>query len=99
MRRLFWLAFGLAAGTVAGVAATRWTRKQADRVAPATLAREAKGGVLEFTKLLSESIEEGKRAMSATEEQTRADLEGSKRQASSDRRTQGRTAPSRTPAD
>ncbi|MEX2101542.1 MAG: hypothetical protein WEA54_03295, partial [Actinomycetota bacterium] len=68
MRRIFWLAFGLGAGAVAGVAATRWTRKQANRVAPASIAREAKGGLLEFSKLVSESLEEGKRAMAAAED-------------------------------
>jgi hypothetical protein len=75
VRRLFWLAFGLGAGAVAGVAATRWTRKQADRVAPATLAREAKGGLVEFAKLVSASVEEGKRAMADAEAETRERLD------------------------
>ena len=93
MRRLFWLAFGLGAGAVAGVTATRWTRKQADRVAPATLAREAKGGLLEFTKLLGESIEEGKRAMADTEARTRDDLQTARKDSAPDERS------SRMPAD
>ena len=75
MRRLFWLAFGLGAGAVAGVAATRWTRKQADRVAPSAIAREAKGGLVEFAKLVSASMKEGKRAMAEAEEDTRVRLE------------------------
>jgi hypothetical protein len=101
VRRLFWLAFGLGAGAVAGVAATRWTRRQADRVAPAALAREAKGGLLEFTKLLSESLEEGKRAMAATEAQTRAELEASSEGSGSNGTAKRRTVPppSRLPAD
>jgi hypothetical protein len=63
VRRLFWLAFGLGAGATGAVMASRWTRKQAARAKPQTLVREAKGGLLEFSKLVSESIEEGKRAM------------------------------------
>ena len=38
-------------------------RKQAQRVAPATIAREAKGGLMDLSKLVSESIQEGKQAM------------------------------------
>ena len=63
MRRLFWLAFGLGAGATGAVLFSRWTKKQAARAKPQTIAREAKGGLLELSKLVSESIEEGKRAM------------------------------------
>ena len=63
MRRLFWLAFGLGAGATGALLASRWTRKQAARAKPQTIVREAKGGLLELSKLVSESIEEGKRAM------------------------------------
>jgi hypothetical protein len=63
VRRLFWLAFGLGAGATGAVLASRWTKKQAARAKPQTIAREAKGGLLELSKLVSESIEEGKRAM------------------------------------
>ena len=53
--------------------ASRWTKKQAQRVAPATLAREAKGGLMDFSKLVSESIQEGKQAMAEREAQLRDD--------------------------
>ncbi len=72
MRRIFWLAFGLGAGATGAVIASRWTRKQAKRVAPATLAREARGGLLELSKLVSESLEEGKRAMAEKERELRS---------------------------
>ena len=71
MRRLFWLAFGLGAGATGAVLASRWTRKQADRVKPQAIAREAKGGILDLSKLVAESIEEGKRAMDARERELR----------------------------
>ena len=62
MRRLFWLAFGLGAGATGAVLASRWTRRQAQRVQPRAIAREAKGGLLDLSKLVAGSIEEGKRA-------------------------------------
>jgi hypothetical protein len=75
MRRGFWVALGLGAGATGAIIASRWARKQANRVKPATLAREAKGGLLDLSKLVAESIEEGKRAMDERERQLRADLE------------------------
>ena len=74
MRRLFWVALGLGAGATGAVLTSRWTKKQAARVAPATLAREAKGGLLDLGKLVSESIAEGRQAMEDRERELRADL-------------------------
>jgi hypothetical protein len=76
MRRSFWVALGLGAGATGAVVASRWARRQARRVAPTTIAREAKGGLLDLGKLVSESISEGRRAMSDREEELRADLLG-----------------------
>lgn len=73
MKRGFWVALGLGAGATGAVLASRWARRQARRVAPATIAREAKGGVLDFSKLVSESIQEGKRAMEEREAELRRD--------------------------
>ena len=67
MKRLFWVALGLGAGVTGAIMTTRWARKQARKVAPANLAREAKGGLLELGKLVSESVAEGKRAMEEKE--------------------------------
>jgi hypothetical protein len=71
VKRGFWVALGLGAGATGAVLASRWTKKQAKRVAPTTLAREAKGGLMEFSKLVSESIQEGKQAMAEREAQLR----------------------------
>ena len=71
MRRGFWVALGLGAGATSAILASRWARRQANKVAPQTLAREAKGGLLDLTKLVSESIEEGKRAMAERERELR----------------------------
>jgi hypothetical protein len=74
VRRGFWVALGLGAGATSAVIASRWARKQADRVAPATIAREAKGGLLDLGKLVSESIAEGRQAMEERERELRAEV-------------------------
>jgi hypothetical protein len=71
VRRLFWVALGLGAGAAGAIVTLRFARKQAQKVAPSTLAREARGGVMELTRLVSESIAEGKRAMREKEEELR----------------------------
>jgi hypothetical protein len=73
-RRGFWVALGLGAGATSAVIASRWARRQADRVAPATIAREAKGGLLDLGKLVSESIAEGRQAMEERERELRAEI-------------------------
>lgn len=69
MRRIFWLALGLGAGAAGAVMTVRFARKQADKVAPANLAREARGGLMDLAKLVSESIAEGRQAMREREEE------------------------------
>jgi hypothetical protein len=71
VRRAVWVALGLGAGATSVVMASRWARRQANRVAPATIAREARGGLLDLTKLVAESIEEGKRATAERERELR----------------------------
>ena len=78
MRRGFWVALGLGAGATGAAFASRWARRQANKVKPATLAREAKGGLLDLSKLVAESIDEGKRAMEERERALRAELEGAR---------------------
>jgi hypothetical protein len=72
VRRLFWLAVGVGFGAMSAVLASRWTRKQVHRASPQAIAREARGGILDLTKLVSESVEEGKRAMDARERELRS---------------------------
>jgi hypothetical protein len=71
IRRLFWVAFGVGLGATTAVAASRWTRKQARKAAPQTIAREAKGGLLDLSKLLASSMDEGRRAMEERERELR----------------------------
>jgi hypothetical protein len=71
MRRLFWLALGLGAGAATAILTMRFVRRQASKVAPANLAREARGGLMDLAKLVSESIAEGREAMHEREEELR----------------------------
>jgi hypothetical protein len=81
VRRLFWVALGLGAGAASAIIASRFVRRQAAKVAPANLAREARGGMLDLAKLVSESINEGKVAMQRRELQLRSELEDAERRA------------------
>jgi len=74
VRRLFWLALGLGAGIAGAVMTMRFARRQAQKVAPSTLARQAKGGVMDLAKRVSESIAEGERAMRDKDQELRRDL-------------------------
>ncbi len=74
MRRLFWVALGLGAGAAGAVMTMRFARRQAQKVAPSHLAREARGGLMDLAKLVSESVAEGQRAMREREDELRGDL-------------------------
>jgi hypothetical protein len=69
---LFWLGLGLGLGAVTAAMGMRWTRRQVQRSAPREVGREAKGGLLDLSKLLAASIEEGREAMEAREAELRA---------------------------
>jgi hypothetical protein len=71
VRRLFWLALGLGAGAAGAIMTARFARRQMIKVAPSTLAREARGGLLDLSRRVSESMEEGRRAMQEKEEELR----------------------------
>ena len=75
MRRLFWVALGLGAGIASAIIGTRFVRKQTAKVAPANLAREARGSMMDLAKLVSESINEGRVAMQERELELRSELE------------------------
>ena len=67
MKRIFWAALGLGAGATGAVMTSRWLRKKRQAVSPVHVAREAKGGLMDLSKLVAESIAEGKRAMDEKE--------------------------------
>jgi hypothetical protein len=73
VKRIFWLALGLGAGAAGAIMTARFARRQMDKVAPSTLAREARGGLLDLSRRVSESMEEGRRAMQEKEEELRGE--------------------------
>jgi hypothetical protein len=74
VKRLFWVALGLGAGAASAILATRFVRKQTAKVAPANLAREARGGMMDLAKLVSDSLAEGKAAMRQKEDELHSGL-------------------------
>jgi hypothetical protein len=74
VRRLFWVALGLGAGAASAILATRFVRKQTAKVAPANLAREARGGMMDLARLVSDSLAEGKAAMHQKEDELRSGM-------------------------
>lgn len=72
MRRPFWVALGVGFGAAGAILVSRWTRRQVQRAKPAAIARETRGGLLELSKLVAESVEEGKRAADERERELRA---------------------------
>jgi hypothetical protein len=81
VRRLFWVALGLGAGAASAIIASRFVRRQTAKVAPANLAREARGSMMDLARLVSESINEGKVAMQQRELELRSELEDADRHA------------------
>ena len=86
MRRLFWVALGLGAGVASAIIGTRFVRKQTAKVAPANLAREARGSMMDLARLVSESINQGKAAMQEREVELRSGLEEDRRETAADLR-------------
>ncbi|HEY7659393.1 MAG TPA: hypothetical protein VIC58_02210 [Actinomycetota bacterium] len=74
MRRLFWVAFGIGAGVAGAVMTQRFLRRQTAKVAPANLTRQARGGMMDLAKLVSESIAEGREEMQRREEELRSGI-------------------------
>jgi hypothetical protein len=72
VRRLFWVGLGLGVGAASTILASRFVRRQTAKVAPATLAREARGSMLDLAKLVSDSVSEGKAAMEEKEDELRS---------------------------
>ncbi len=84
MRRGFWVALGLGAGATGAALAGRWARRKAEAIRPQTLVREAKGGLLDLSRLVAESIEEGKRAMAERERELREEHDIARRPSGDD---------------
>ena len=73
---MFWLAMGLGAGVTTAILVSRWARRQAERMAPPNLARQAGAAVRDVGSLLAEAIGEFRSGMAEKEAEVRASLEG-----------------------
>ncbi len=67
MKRVFW--FGV--GVTAAVLATRWVRKQRARLSPANVGEQAGRAARDFRALVSEAVDEGRRAAREKEAELR----------------------------
>jgi hypothetical protein len=75
MRRIFWLAVGLGAGATAAIMMARWTRRQAERMAPPHLAHQAGEAFRDLGSLVTEAFTEFRKGMAEKEAEVRASLE------------------------
>ncbi|MEX0833186.1 MAG: hypothetical protein WD757_09895 [Actinomycetota bacterium] len=71
MRRIFWLALGLGAGATGAVMASRWMKRQTQKMAPSHIARSAGENLVDLSKKVAESMQEGRRAMEDREREIR----------------------------
>jgi hypothetical protein len=75
MKRTFWLTAGLAAGATSAVLASRWVKKQTERMAPTHIAKGMQGELLGLSKRVADSIAEGKAAMEEREREMQTEIE------------------------
>jgi hypothetical protein len=71
IRRLFWVSFGAGLGATTALVTTRWTRKQVQKATPKALAREARGGIADLSRLVARSLGEARAAADARERELR----------------------------
>jgi hypothetical protein len=74
VRRIFWLALGLGAGTTAAIIVSRWARRQAKHLAPASLWNQASTTAKDLAALLGEAVQEFRVAREEKEAEIRASL-------------------------
>jgi hypothetical protein len=70
MRRIFWIGVGVAAAYYA----SRWARRQRDRLSPENLAAKAAEGMGSLMELVRVSVDEGRRAAAEKEAEIRSSL-------------------------
>ncbi len=71
MKRVFWLALGLGAGSTVAVLASRWMKRQRQRIVPANLGPQAGEALRDLARLLGEAVAEFRKGMSDKEAEVR----------------------------
>ncbi len=74
MKRIFWGLVGLGMGAAIGVSATRWASRQAEKLAPQSLAERTLRLAADWRVRLADALEEGQAAMAEREAELRARL-------------------------
>ncbi len=74
VRRLFWATLGLGAGVTTAVMTSRWMRRQADRMAPANIGRQAGETLRGVGELFRQALADGRAAMREREAEIRESL-------------------------
>jgi hypothetical protein len=72
VRRIFWLATGLGAGATGAFLFSRWFQKQANRLAPPNLVREAARALSGVVSELNGSVAEFRLGMAERETELRS---------------------------
>lgn len=75
MRRIFWLAVGLGAGSTGAILAGRWARRQTQRLAPANVGKQAIAVAGDLGGLVREAAAEFRRGMTEREKEVRSTLD------------------------
>jgi hypothetical protein len=75
VRGLFWTAVGLGAGVTAAILASRWMRRQGERMAPANIGQQLSGTARDLGRLAREALQEYRRGAAEKEAEIRAQLE------------------------
>ncbi len=72
MRRLFWAALGVGLGAAVGVSATRWLRRTADAMTPASVGERFLDRAQDLAERLGDAWAAGRSAMAEREAELRA---------------------------
>jgi hypothetical protein len=72
---MFWVALGLGAGVTTAILVGRWARRQAQRMAPPNLARQAGEALRDVGALVSDALADFRQGMAEKESEIRAALE------------------------
>lgn len=75
MKRIFWLAAGLGAGTAGAVLVSRWLRRQRERLSPGNIGAQVSEGFRDLGELFREAVDEARAATRQREAEIWADVE------------------------
>ncbi len=74
-KRLFWLSVGVGMGVTVAIQLSRWTRRQREKLSPASLAQRAGDGVSGLGSMVSEFLDEYRAASARREAELRESLD------------------------